>query len=189
MTTTSTSSPRQSRPARRLHALILGMLATILVSACSADENGDQSADAPDTSTRAPSPSPSAPVSQQNAGASDGTPIRITFGAMELTARLLDNATARDLAAQLPLTLTFRDQRRREDRSAPPRAAARRRARRARSHRRRHRLLGARRRPGLLLRQRRPVLQRHRPDRRVRRKDGRDHAPTEDFSVTIERAG
>jgi hypothetical protein len=45
----------------------------------------------------------------QDAGASDGTPIRITFGGTELTARLHDNATARDLAAQLPLTLTFRD--------------------------------------------------------------------------------
>ena len=45
----------------------------------------------------------------QDAGAADGTPIRITFGDTELTARLDDNATARDLAAQLPLTLTFRD--------------------------------------------------------------------------------
>jgi hypothetical protein len=35
--------------------------------------------------------------------------MRITFGDTELTARLDDNATARDLAAQLPLTLTFRD--------------------------------------------------------------------------------
>ncbi len=35
--------------------------------------------------------------------------IRITFGDTELTARLHDNATARDLAAQLPLTLSFRD--------------------------------------------------------------------------------
>ena len=35
--------------------------------------------------------------------------MRITFGDTELTARLLDNPTARDLAAQLPLTLTFRD--------------------------------------------------------------------------------
>ena len=42
-------------------------------------------------------------------GAPEGTPIRITFGDTELTARLHDNATARDLATQLPLTLTFRD--------------------------------------------------------------------------------
>ena len=70
-----------------------------------------------------------------------------------------------------------RPQQRREDRAASPRAVARGCARRARSRRRRHRLLGARWRLGLLLRQRRPVLQRHRADRRVRRRDGRDRAP------------
>ena len=44
---------------------------------------------------------------EQDAGARAA--IRITVGDTELTARLDDNATARDLAAQLPLTLTFRD--------------------------------------------------------------------------------
>jgi hypothetical protein len=39
----------------------------------------------------------------------EDTPIRITFGDTRLTVRLDDNATARDLAAQLPPTLTFRD--------------------------------------------------------------------------------
>jgi len=39
----------------------------------------------------------------------DGTPIKITIAGTVLTARLADNATARDLAAQLPLTLTFKD--------------------------------------------------------------------------------
>ena len=53
--------------------------------------------------------SPSPASGDQDASPSDGTPIRITFGDTELTARLDDNATARDLAAQLPLTLTFRD--------------------------------------------------------------------------------
>ena len=58
------------------------------LSACGgADEDGDQAADEQDA----------------------GTPLRISFGDTELTARLDDNATARDLAAQLPLTLTFRD--------------------------------------------------------------------------------
>ena len=46
---------------------------------------------------------------EQDADAADGTPIRISVGDIEIAARLLDNATARDLAAQLPLTLTFRD--------------------------------------------------------------------------------
>ena len=37
------------------------------------------------------------------------TPIRVTIGDTVLTGRLWDNATARDLIAQLPLTLSFRD--------------------------------------------------------------------------------
>ena len=37
------------------------------------------------------------------------TQIRVTIGDTVLTGRLWDNATARDLIAQLPLTLTFRD--------------------------------------------------------------------------------
>lgn len=37
------------------------------------------------------------------------TPIKITIADTVVTARLVDNATARDLAAQLPLTLTFKD--------------------------------------------------------------------------------
>lgn len=37
------------------------------------------------------------------------TRIRITFGSTVLTGRLWDNAPARDLAAQLPLTLSFSD--------------------------------------------------------------------------------
>ena len=39
----------------------------------------------------------------------DETPIKITIADTAVTARLADNATARDLAAQLPLTLTFKD--------------------------------------------------------------------------------
>jgi hypothetical protein len=35
--------------------------------------------------------------------------IKITIAATVIPARLADNATARDLAAQLPLTLTFKD--------------------------------------------------------------------------------
>jgi hypothetical protein len=52
---------------------------------------------------------PRATRSSNDAGPSDGTPIRITLGDAELTARLHENPTAHDLAAQLPLTFTFRD--------------------------------------------------------------------------------
>jgi hypothetical protein len=39
----------------------------------------------------------------------DETPIKITIADKVITARLADNATALDLAAQLPLTLSFKD--------------------------------------------------------------------------------
>lgn len=41
--------------------------------------------------------------------AASETPIRVIVGDTVLTGRLWDNATARALIAQLPLTLTFRD--------------------------------------------------------------------------------
>jgi hypothetical protein len=112
MTTTNPFGPRRShRPRRRRSLLALALLATISLSACGGgDEDGDQATGAPGASTPDPSPSPSPASGDQDANnSSEGTPIRITFGDTELTARLYDNATARDLAAQLPLTLTFRD--------------------------------------------------------------------------------
>jgi hypothetical protein len=110
VTTTNPFSLRRSRRPRRLRYL-LALLATISLSACGGgDEDGDQATGAPGASTPDPSPSPSPASGDQDANnSSEGTPIRITFGDTELTARLYDNATARDLAAQLPLTLTFRD--------------------------------------------------------------------------------
>jgi hypothetical protein len=104
------------------HALVLALLAMLALSACgghrrhrlvrarvarrrTADEDGEQTTAASGAST----PSTPSPAADEDAGASNGTPIRITFGDTELTARLDDTATARDLAAQLPLTLTFRD--------------------------------------------------------------------------------
>ena len=109
MTTTNPFSPRRShRPRRRRY--LLALLATISLSACGGgDEDGDQATGAPGASTPDPSPSPSPASGDQDADSSEGTPIRITFGYTDLTARLHDNATARDLAAQLPLTLTFSD--------------------------------------------------------------------------------
>src|SRR5215212_919171 len=46
------------------------------------------------------------PISQR---AASETRIRVIIGDTVLTGRLRDNATARDLIVQLPLTLTFRD--------------------------------------------------------------------------------
>jgi hypothetical protein len=90
---------------RFIHMLIVALLATSF-SACG---DSDRDTSARDTSIPTPSSSPSPPSSEQDTGAADGTPIRITFGDTQLAGTLDDNATARDLAAQLPLTLTFRD--------------------------------------------------------------------------------
>ena len=98
--------PRWSRLVRRL---FLALFVVVPLACGGADEDGDQGASAPDTTASASSPSPSSASGDQDAGVSDGTPIRIGFGDTEITARLQDNATARALAAQLPLTLSFRD--------------------------------------------------------------------------------
>jgi hypothetical protein len=108
MSTANPFSRRFSRPARR-NAVLLALLATVSLSACGDEEDSDQAAGTPDASAPTPSPAPSPTSGDENAGASEGTPIRITIGDTELTARLDDNPTARGLAAQLPLTLTFRD--------------------------------------------------------------------------------
>src|SRR5829696_9107872 len=134
MSTADPFARRRSRPARP-NALLIALLATVSLSACGGDdEDGNQPAGGPGTSTSSPSPT----SDDQQTRPADGTPIRITFGDTELTARLDDSATARDLAAQLPLTLTFRDHNNVEKTAPlPARAVARRRARRARSRRRR----------------------------------------------------
>ena len=110
MITTNRFSHQRPRPARARYALVLALVATVSLSACGgADEDGDDAARAPNTNTQAQPPNTNPASGDQDAGASDGTPIRITFGDTALTARLHDNATARDLATQLPLELTFRD--------------------------------------------------------------------------------
>src|SRR3954447_14034808 len=91
----------------RREILATAIVATVALSAC-----GDEA--------EQPSPSPEAKIQTSpdtDASTSPTTPddaasarqLRITFGDTELTARLDDNAIARDLAAQLPLTLTFSD--------------------------------------------------------------------------------
>ncbi len=58
------------------------------------------------------------PTSQPTTGE---TSIRVIIGNTVLTGRLWDNATARDLIAQLPLTLTFSDYGRQEKLASLPR--------------------------------------------------------------------
>ena len=110
MTAISPFGLERSRPSRRWHALVLALLAAMSLAACGdADEDRAQSTAPADASTPTPSPQPGSASEHPDADTTDGTPIRITFGDTQLSGMLDDNGTARDLAAQLPLTLTFRD--------------------------------------------------------------------------------
>jgi hypothetical protein len=91
-----------------LRAPVLGLLAGVLLSACGGTDGDDDRAPSA-REARTASPSPSQGRSERDPEASGGTAIQITFDDTEFRARLLVNATARDLAAQLPLTLKFRD--------------------------------------------------------------------------------
>jgi hypothetical protein len=83
--------------------IVLVLLAAISLTACGGD---DDDAQPPAASNPGP---PASTTPADRGGRSDRTGIRITFGDTVLTGRLDDNATARDLADQLPVTLTFRD--------------------------------------------------------------------------------
>ena len=84
------------------------IVAAVALSACKDDDAAppppeartQTSADTGAGASTSPAPTEDAESAMQ---------LRITFGDTELTARLDDNATARDLAALLPLTLTFSD--------------------------------------------------------------------------------
>src|SRR3954451_8028961 len=102
--------------------------------------------------TREMTPQASTP-GERGQRAARGRSIRIRVGDARLTARLDDNAPANDLAAQLPLTLTFRDHNSVEKTAPLSRELSLEGVpRRPRSGRRRHRLLGPRWSAGSLLR-------------------------------------
>ena len=91
-------------------AIAVTAVLAVALSACG-DEETEGPAPVPEAETQtSPRTGPGTSASPAPAeDARDATQLRITFGDTELTARLDDNATARDLAARLPLTLTFRD--------------------------------------------------------------------------------
>ncbi len=89
-------------------AMGVALLAALSLTACGGAESSDSTSPAPTTTA-------------EPADRSEGTPIRITVGDATLTGRLDDNATARDLADQLPVTLTVRDHNRAEKTGPLPR--------------------------------------------------------------------
>ena len=123
---TEPHSPPRARLTGRRRVLVLALLAVMSLVACGgADEADDERTSSSDASASRPSPSPTSTSGAHDASASGGTRIRISFGDTEVTARLRDNAAARDLAAQLPLTLRFRDHNNVEKTAPLPRELAR----------------------------------------------------------------
>jgi len=92
--------PRGKKVDSRLGGLVRLALSVVLLAACgSAPDNAKSSTSFPGALTPA----------DKSTTSPAATLVRITIGDTMMTGRLLDNTTANDLAAQLPLTLTFRD--------------------------------------------------------------------------------
>jgi hypothetical protein len=102
--------------ARPTWPLVLPLiLASMLAAACSVEPDPGSRIEAPGSLDSPGPPAESSTTASPSAASSapppvaGETPIKITFGDTVISARLADNATAHDLAAQLPLTLTFTD--------------------------------------------------------------------------------
>ena len=108
---TTKSAPHHGRKRSvRLSSVGLALLAVSFLAACGgADDDGEQRvADQSATST-SPRDTWTATSDSREDEPAGGTPIRARVGGTTLSGRLHNNATARDLADQLPQTLTFRD--------------------------------------------------------------------------------
>jgi hypothetical protein len=84
----------------------------MMAAACTTNTDPSETNNATDGgAAEAASPNRTAHDPQQTTAAEDSamTAIRITIAGDAVSAELADNPTARDLAGQLPLTLTFRD--------------------------------------------------------------------------------
>lgn len=90
-------------PVRRGRITLPVLLTALTVTACAA-----QTPSAPQPSESAPAELPATPRADESTPAGV-TRITIQIGADTYAATLADNPTARDLASQLPLTLTFKD--------------------------------------------------------------------------------
>ena len=114
--------PRELRTIRpRRWAFPLGLVvvcASVVACVASPAAPPDPAPEGRQPSPRPPSPSPSAtaspdratdPASPATPAASGVTPIRVTVADQAFAAELYDNPTARDLADQLPLTITVDD--------------------------------------------------------------------------------
>jgi hypothetical protein len=118
--TTARRQRTSCAPGTRLSllSLTLAIAITATVTACSANRGPTSSSAASSGRPTEANEATTSPSTTRPSAAD--TPIRIRLGERTMTARLDDNATARDLVGQLPLTLTFRDFNRLEKIAALP---------------------------------------------------------------------
>ena len=90
---------------RHLRSAVVGhgALVALLLTAC-----GGAPPPRPELNSSG-APTTGARAADATAASADHTAFRVAIGETVLTGHLFDNAAARDLAAQLPLTVTFRD--------------------------------------------------------------------------------
>lgn len=97
----------RAHPAHRRHAWVLAAIAGTCLTAC-ASQPGHPTPDAPNherTTTIGATP----PDTTDGAAPSGAIAVQLTIGESTIDGELWDNPTARELAARLPLTLTFSD--------------------------------------------------------------------------------
>lgn len=96
---------RPPRHVRRRSLWLFALVSTISVAACAAGP----ATPGPATGEGGASTQPTTSASSAAGDGAGTVAITVTIGGRAYPATLADNPTARDLAAQLPLTLTFRD--------------------------------------------------------------------------------
>lgn len=114
---------------KKILAAVLIFIMPLSFAACG--RNTDSDTGIPSTKARTSSDSgneiPESAVSKKTSAAVEGasvqdTRIKLTFGNEEVIVRMYDNPASRDLLAQLPLTLTFKDYAGEEKIAYPPKA-------------------------------------------------------------------
>lgn len=96
-------------PATRPRLASIATAAALMLTACAPGEPG--STQPPQATERTPTMTPTSPAGPEHPspGATQGTAVLITIGDTTVPGQLWDNPAARDLAARLPVTLTFSD--------------------------------------------------------------------------------
>lgn len=101
---------------RRIFVMLFSLMLVTSLAACGrkTDSNGSIPSSQLSTTSDSGNEMPKSTVSKKTSSKVEGASvqdarIKLTFGDKEVIATMYDNPTSRDLLAQLPLTLTFKD--------------------------------------------------------------------------------